>query len=297
MDYGKLFSKAWDIIWKNKFLILLGVLIVLGGAGSGTGGGGGRGQYAFSEGDFDWGDLPQFDFGPLQDLDLPFYAAGGILVIVVLLIFVGIAFWALGTIAKGALISGVNEIERGNTTNFSEAFSAGWKKGWKLIGIGVIPAIPGFVLLVIGLFAFFAFGGIAAITQADFPAIGISVFLPFIFLGCLLIPISMILSLLSTFAYRACMLEDHDVISAYKRGFEVLGDHLGPAVILFLIQVAISIGIGVMMLIPGILIALCCLLWPLFILIEAAFTTYYSTLWTLAWNDWVSPEGSVIVSE
>ena len=90
------------------------------------------------------------------------------------------------------------------------------------------------------------------------------------------------------------MLEDHDVFSAYKRGFEVLGDNLGPALILFLIQMAISIGIGIMLLIPGILIALCCLLWPVFILIEAAFTTYYSTLWTLAWNEWVSIEDPVV---
>jgi hypothetical protein len=83
------------------------------------------------------------------------------------------------------------------------------------------------------------------------------------------------------------MLEDLGVIGSYRRGFEVLGDNLGPALLLFLIQVALSIGIWVMMLIPGILIALCCLLWPLLILIKGAFSAYYSTLWTLAWREWV----------
>ena len=294
MDYGKLFSKAWDIIWKNKFLIILGVLIVLGGAGSGSGGGG-QSRYVFSDNDFEWGDLPQFDFGaPFQDLELPLFAAASILLIVMVLIVIGLAFWVLGTIARGALIKGVNEIELGNPTNFSEAFLAGWKKGWKLIWIGLIPAIPGLILLILGVTTFLTYGGFEMLSQDGLGLFSTGIFIPLIILTCLLIPVSMLLSLLRTFANRACMLEDHDVISAYKRGFEVLGDNLGPAVILFLIQVGISIGIGIMMLVPGILIALCCLLWPLFILIEAAFTTYYSTLWTLAWNEWVGVEKPVV---
>jgi len=86
------------------------------------------------------------------------------------------------------------------------------------------------------------------------------------------------------------------VIGSYRRGFEVLGDNFGPALLLFLIQVALSIGIWVMMLIPGILIALCCLLWPLLILINGAFSAYYSTLWTLAWREWVADEQLAVLS-
>ena len=33
MDYGDLLRQAWNVIWKAKFLILFGVLVVLGGAG------------------------------------------------------------------------------------------------------------------------------------------------------------------------------------------------------------------------------------------------------------------------
>ena len=35
MDYGQLLSRAWNIIWEHKFLILLGVLVALGSAGGG----------------------------------------------------------------------------------------------------------------------------------------------------------------------------------------------------------------------------------------------------------------------
>jgi hypothetical protein len=68
---------------------------------------------------------------------------------------------------------------------------------------------------------------------------------------------------------------------------EVLGDNLGPAVILFIIQVVINITLGIVFLIPSFLAAVCCLLWPIVILIQAGFTAFYSTLWTLAWREWV----------
>ena len=285
MDYGNLFAKAWDIIWKNKFLILLGVLIVLGGSGTGNGT---QGQYLFTDSDIRWEDFPRFEFDqPFQNWQPPIFAVGSIAFIVVVLLLIGLAFWVVGQIARGGLIFGVNEIEKGNETNFSEGFLAGWNKIWSLIGIGLIPAIPGLILLVAGGATFFAFGGFAALTQGNYNLIAPGVFVPLFVLACVLIPISIILSILRTFANRACMLEDQGVINAYKCGFEVLGDNLGPAILLFIIQIAISLGFGIMMILPSILIALCCFLWPLFILIEAAFITYFSTLWTLAWNEWV----------
>ena len=33
MAYGELLSRAWDIVWKHKFLILLGVLVAVGSGG------------------------------------------------------------------------------------------------------------------------------------------------------------------------------------------------------------------------------------------------------------------------
>ena len=286
MDYGNLFSKTWDIIWKNKFLILLGVLVALSGFG---GGGGNPAQFASSGNDLDWQNFPRFDYEsgfPIQNLDLPLIAVGGIVLLVAFLFLVGLVLWTLGTISRGGLISAVNEIELGNPTNFSEAFRAGWQKGWRLIGIGLVPALPGLILIFTSLITLGVYGGFEVLSRGVNNPIGEGVFLPILFLACILVPVMIILSLLRVFANRACMLEDLNVISSYRRGFEVLGDNLGPAALLFLLQIAISFGIGIMMLIPGLLIALCCFLWPLFLLIEGGFTAFYSTLWTLAWRGW-----------
>ena len=287
MDYGKIFSRAWDIIWEHKFLILLGIIVALSGSGNGLGN---QSRYIFDGTEVQNGDLPAFEFGkPFQGFDLPLIAVGGIIVLVGVLFLVGLVIWAAATVSRGGLISAVAGIETGASPTFSEAFLAGWQKGWRLVGIGIIPSIPVLVLLITSLVLFVGFGGLAALAQDAFPSLGVGAVIPLILLACLLVPTAMILGLIRNFAERACMLEDLSVVDSYKRGFQVLGDNLGPALLLFVIQVALSAGIWMMMIGPGILIALCCLLWPLLILIEGAFTAYYSTLWTLAWREWTGP--------
>jgi hypothetical protein len=113
-------------------------------------------------------------------------------------------------------------------------------------------------------------------------------------LACLLISIALVLSLLRTFANRACMIEGVGVFAAYKRGFSVLMENFGPALVIFLIQIAVSIGVGIAMILPGIVMALCCLLWPVLLLVQGAMAAYFSTVWTLAWREWT---GSSLIGE
>jgi len=295
MDYGNLFTRAWDIIWKNKFLILLGVLAALSGS---SGNSGNQSRFMFDGGEIPWNDMPRFDHGlPFQDVDLSILAIIGIIVLVIVLIIIGLVFWVAGTISRGGLITAVNDIELDNPTDFVSAFKAGWKKGWRLLGIDLVPAIPGFALFVGSIMIFLSYGGFAQLMEGYWPYAGIGPFLPLIALTCLLLPIILFLSMLGTFANRACMLEDLGVVASYRRGFEVLADNLGPALILFLIQIAVSIGLFFLMIIPGFLMALCCLLWPLLILAQGAFVTYISALWTLAWREWVEDKALVSAEE
>ena len=110
-------------------------------------------------------------------------------------------------------------------------------------------------------------------------------------LACIIVPIALVLGLLRTFANRACMIEDLGVFAAYKRGWEVMTANLGEAIVLFLIQIGIGIAIGLLMILPGLLMALCCILWPLLLLIRGAISAYFSTLWTLAWKTWTLTQG------
>lgn len=273
MDYGKAINRAVNIAWQNKFLIVLGILAALG---SGSFGGGGGGNFTFSS-----------DGAPLED-EFAALAAGVVLVLVCVAVAVGIVFWAISSIARGGLIASVNDLESGQESSFSQAWRAGWEKVWTLLGIGFLPAIPGLVLFVGGLFAFGAYGGITALFGEDFGSIfgGTALGIVAIVLICLVGPIVLVLSVLRNFAERACMLEDLGVIDAYRRGASVLMANIGEAVILFVLQIAIFIGLGIVLFVPGILVALCCFLWPLYLVAQGAINAFLSALWTLAWRSW-----------
>ena len=296
MDYGRLLRSAWDIIWAHKHLILLGVLVALvstGGNASGTGF-----RFDGSDSDFDgriprafrdfpeMPDMPRFD-GP-QNWGIP--ALAGIVAIVAICIgaVLGLALWGVSSVARGGLIADVDTITAGGTSSFGQAFGAGWRRIWQLLGIGIVPAIPGLLIFVAGLgatgilaFASQIFGGSGF---ALLPGVG-AILIPVL---CILVPVALVLNLLQTFANRACMLEDLGVFAAYKRGWTVLVANIGPAIVLFVIQIAINIALGLLMFLPGVLMALCCILWPVLILFEGATAAYFSTLWTLAWKEWTA---------
>jgi hypothetical protein len=289
MDYGKLLGRAWNIIWEHKFLILLGVLVALG---SGGGGGGSSGaNVVFNRGPQDAPRMPDMPRIP----DPGAIAAGvGLLAILIILVALVIAlvFWVLATVSRGGLIAGVAAIDDGRASSFSEAWGAGWANVWRLLGIGIIPAIPTFILVVVGLIFGLAAGGLSAFMGEDVigaPFAGLGVLVAG--LACILVPLAVILGLLRTFANRACMLEDLGVLASYRRGLEVLLDNFGQALILFLIQVGISIALAIVGFLPGIVLALCCILWPLLILIQGAIAAYFSSMWTLAWRDWTGVSG------
>jgi len=192
--------------------------------------------------------------------------------------------WAVSTIARGGLIAGVNAIESGTPSDFGQAWRAGWEKGWPLLGIGVLPTIPGFI---IGLGAVATIGGLYLFKVEAAPRLAnVGPVAILAALACVLVPIALVLSALRTFANRACMLEDLGVFASYRRGVEVLLENIGPALVLFLLQIAISIGLGIVLFLPNVVMALCCLLWPVLLLVQGAMASYFSTLWTLAWREW-----------
>jgi len=150
-----------------------------------------------------------------------------------------------------------------------------------------LPAIPGLILFVGGLLSLGAYGGIAALIDEEFSragaaGLGITIAL----FACVLIPITLVLSILRNFAERACMLENLGVFDAYRRGWNVLAANLGEAIALFLLQIVTFIILGILMFLPGIIAALCCFLWPLLIVVQGAVTAFISILWTLAWRTW-----------
>lgn len=294
MDFGALLSRAWDIIWAHKFLILLGVLVALVGGRN-------AGSYNVGNMDFDReGDIPRFDdpewprferYHPRGWLG-PMLIIAGTLGLIGLGLFVGLALWTVSTLARGGLIAGVDAIERGVGSDFGQAFSAAWQRGWSLIGISIVSGLPSLLLILAGLGLGGAFAALGLLLSQEGPAT------PFFVSGaavfgavlCVAIPLSMALSALRTFANRACMIESQGVIEAFRRGTQLLLDNFGSAFLLFLIQIAIQVLLGLFLFVPGLISTCCCLLWPVRLAVQGLITAYFSTLWTLAWRQWHEPQ-------
>jgi len=294
MDYNRLFRRAATLVWEHKFLIVLGILAAFSsGTGSNNGSRNGLGG---DNGSFQNGDqLPEGLPGiPGIPQDAPFVAElqefaaavpAGVALLVCLALLAVVVLYIVGTIARGGLIAGVDALEKGEKTSLGQAWSAGRRRGWTLIGIGILPAIPALTGLLLGLAGMAASGGLAYLGRiASFPSVGLSGF--FGVLMCILLPISLVLGLLRTFANRAAMLEGMGVLAAYGRGFSVLVENLGSALVIFIIQVVISLLLGLLLLLPGIVVALCCVLWPLFFIFQGFMAAFFSAVWTLAWRQW-----------
>jgi len=278
MDYGKLLSRAWNLIWEHKFLILLGIIVALGSSG-GSGGlsSGGR---SLSQADQDWRSIP-----PLSgwEFDVPTIPMLMAIILVGLVLVIALAVWVVSTLSRGALIAGASAVDAGRMLNFGEAFGIAWRRGWTLLGIGLLPAIPALLLLLVSLGALGIYVGAQGIVNGLDQVAGLrNAWVVLGSLTCIALPLVFVLNLLRTFANRACMLEDCGVFAAYRRGFEVLIANIGSALLLFLIQIGIAIASGLLLLLP----ALCCVLWPLLVLAQGVGAAYFSTLWTLAWNQW-----------
>lgn len=281
MDYGSVIRRAVNVVWDNKFLIVLGILVALGG-----GGGSGSVSYNFGGGDFDFGQGAQTppDFSQIPELPPEVgVALGGAAVFLVLLccvlLVVALVVFVVSTVARGGLIAGVDDIEEERPSSLSQAWSAGWQRAWTLLGIAILPTIPSailaFIALVLGL-------GVAALSEA----VGVQmagVLVVLVPLACVLIPIALALTLLRTFANRAAMLEGLGVIASYGRGWEILRDNFGSAFALFLIQILAGIVISLLLL-PG--AVLLCLFWPLIFVFQGALSAVFSSMWTLAWREW-----------
>lgn len=235
MDYGKVLKRAWEITWKWKILWALGFLAALG---QGGGGGGGGSNYSSSAGDWEgWQANPEISGAVIA----------AIVAVACVAILIGIALWVVSVIARGGLIAGVQQVEDEGGTRFGQAWRAGRKRFWSLFGIGILAGLPSFLIMMASLAVLgLSIWGIVEGSEESNPlaALGVGG------IGCAGIfccggmILSLVLSLIQTYAERAAVLEGLGWIDAFKRGWQVLKANVGPTLIFWLIFLAIGLVIG-----------------------------------------------------
>jgi hypothetical protein len=310
MDFVALVKRGWELVWNHKWLILLGMLAVLGGSGVAMGSNGanynyqqqGQPQYTW-EGD--QGDFGQDDFGyawpddvPEPDWDEIGSVMGTILAVGValccILVLIAIVLWLLGIIASGGMIAGVNVLDTGGESSFALAWQAGWKKFGRLLGIRLIVLIP-ILLLFVSLAVVFsvAMGGIFTGEPTIMGlGIGFAVLLGIFLVGTLSL-IIFFLGILRMLADRACMLENLRVFEAYKRAFVIFRDNILATLLVYSVQFGYMIIITTIFGVPIFFFTCCCCLWPVLLAIMGTFTALFSAVWTLSWKKWAEASRGV----
>lgn len=321
MDYGRIIRRALEITWRHKVLWIFGLAAALF-SGGGGGGGGNVFQYPIGEGDPGrWGQ--QRPFGPGWEATIPIILAiiGALILLALLLAIVGII---VRYTSLGALIGGVDEVERTERTTFRSGLRTGWRRLLRLFAIDLIIGVMVFAL-VIGLIALavvgilFAVFPAVAIAQANvgpatFLAIlwGIGVGLAVILV---IVAVAVVISAATTLArelsFRANILERQGVFASIGTAFQMMRANLKEVLLVWLVLVAINLALGIVA-IPLVVIGAVGLIGPavtafvlteslavtllvaiplvLLLVLVSAFIgglvlTFHSAVWTLAYRE------------
>jgi hypothetical protein len=224
MEFGKLFSRAWQITWRWKVLWVFGFLVSLG---QGFRGGN---RVIWVE---DCWRLERF-LPEVVDILIALACLG---------LIVGIALWVLSVIGRGALIGGVQQVEEEGSTDLRRAWMVGVSRFWTLFGLSFLTGLPVLILVILLIAAFVGPIVTDAIISSDRGGLsGLSVlsFLCGVPLCCSTIVVGILLSQIRTYAERAAVLEGLGWIDAFRRGWQVLKENIGPTVVFWLILFAIG---------------------------------------------------------
>jgi hypothetical protein len=243
MDYGQLLTDAWQVVWNNKFLLIIGFLAALGSGSSSSGN-----NASFNFGD---NDIPP-GFGEKADVFLAHFAPF-IVGMICLALFIAIVFWLIRLTAQAGLISAADRLSAGEKVSLGEALGAGLGKLGRMIGIYLLLYGPfiflavillGSALLLAGTAIGFEFANATEGLEPIWASFGI-VITCVALLFCILLPLLLVVTIILPFAQRAAVLEDKGVTASLGRAWWVIRNNLGDTVILVVMFVVMGIVYGI----------------------------------------------------
>ncbi len=240
MDIAAIFKRAWEITWKHKGLWVLGILANCSGSGSQ----GSSNVTRIPEYRFESGEFPQFERW-IQGVPEETWVAFAIAILGFVLLL-ALVFWVLAVIGNGGLIAAFQMAETSETVTLGSAFQKGLTFFWKLLAIQLILVV---LTLVIFIPTILGVVGASVLTLG----LGLLCLFPLI---CLLIPIGIVITVYTLLTQIALVVEDLDLASAFRRGWEVLRSNPGEILVMGLILVVGGFVVGLILAIPFVLFAL-----------------------------------------
>jgi hypothetical protein len=309
MNYGDLIRDAFTITLRNRYLWFFGFFV--GGTGSNFGGNFSSGGN-FNPGNFNpdnWqragaglsGLTAQIGQGVLGNAVLIF----GIVVVVLLIVLL---FIIMAIISQGALADSVAAIDRGEGRRFGSTFTSGIGNFWRVLGYDVVFFLIALgLLVVIGIPVALLIGGTFVATQSTGTRILVAVVVGLLAI-LVLIVIFVPLSIVGQYALREIVVRRERVVGSVGSGYGLFRRNLGRSLLLWLIQLGLSIGLGIafillllivglVLFIPTIVLAIAgsstgawitgvpagLIVFLLFLVVAGAIGTFIHAYWTLAY--------------
>ena len=314
MDYVDTIKRGFAHTWNNKFMWVLGFLAALGSGAAGS-----NSNYQFNSNDAQ-------ELSTWATPERMAAMTAGLATFACVAFIVGIILWLVALSARGGMIGAVAQMEQGTgKPTFRSAFRMGWSKVWRLAGMTIVLYIVPFILFIALAAAFiipvtglvFAAGGGEDMSGMAAALGGVG--LVAMCLLCLLIPFTIVLSLIQPFAFRGIVLRDMGIREGLRHGWQTLKAHLGDIILLSLafflvnimilivaaaimVPVALVVGVPLIALsgsdatvITGILAVLGIVIGlVVFALVSAIATAWQSSTFTLAYLQWTGKPIAVV---
>jgi hypothetical protein len=300
MNYGDLIRDAFRITLHNRYLWFFGFFV--GGTGFNVPSGGGN----FDPDDFRRsgssisGLMAQVGQGLGPAILIP--------LIILVALLLALIFIFLAIVSQGALADSVAAIDRGEGRRFGTAFGSGMGNFWRVLGYYVVFFLIALGLLVaIGIPVALLIGGTFVATQSVGARISVAVIVGLLAV-LLLIVVFIPLSIIAQYALREIVVRRERVFGSVASGYSLFRRNLGRSLLVWLIQIGLSIGIaiafillllivGLVLFIPTIALAVAgystgaiiagviagLILLPILLILTGAIGTFSHAYWTLAY--------------
>ncbi|CAN5913201.1 hypothetical protein BH23ACT11_BH23ACT11_17800 [soil metagenome] len=297
MSYGDLIKDAFWITLRNRYLWFFG-FFVGGTFGANVPSGGG---------DFDTDDFERsatYSFAAQISASETLLIVGIVLLVLVLFL----VFLVLRIISAGGLADSVIALDRGETRRFSSTWRAGTTRFWRVLGYYLLLLLIGLTLLIaIALPVGLLIAGVLLATEAT--AVRVIVIALAGLAGVLLmIGVFVALSIVGQFALREVVVRGEGIVGSFGAGLRLFHNNLGKSLLVWLIQIGLTIAaglaillalliIGLVLFLPTIILAIqeyataaivtgiaaSVVILPLIIVISAILGTFFHVYWTIAY--------------
>ncbi len=246
MDYFGIIKRAFQITIKHRFLWVFGFIVAL------AGGGGGFRSFSYSS------DSGQ-SFANVGRWATAYLA---VLILIGLILFLlWLVMWIFSVISQAGLVGSVNKIESNEETSLGDGFSIGAHYFWRVLGLSIILGLIILFLVLLILVPVVA-AIVVLVSQSKTAGAGLAVaaifclVLAIIFVILLLVLFSAFLGVIFIYALRYIVLKDERVFASIGEAWRLVRANLSETLVMFLLLLLISAGVGIVLIIPALVIGL-----------------------------------------